>query len=149
MIKKSTTKKLFIEQIRKTPIMQAACEKVGVPRGTIYRWKNEDPEFAKALDEALLEGRSMVSDAAVSQLLTAIKAGDLGAIKYWLNHFDDNFKTKIQFSGTMRHIRDDLTDEEAEVINEALKLAGFKPEELEIKDDHRSDDQKLEDINTK
>lgn len=136
MSKKETTKQLFIEQIRKTPIMQAACEKVGVPRGTVYRWKKEDPEFAKALDDALSEGRSMVSDAAVSQLLTAIKAGDLGAIKFWLRHFDENFKTKVEFSGTMLHIREELTEEEALMVGEALKYLGI-PDDVDINNDNK------------
>ena len=125
MNKKDTTKKMLIEQVKKTPIFQAVCEKLNVPRGTVYRWKNEDPEFAKAFNEAMDEGISMVSDAAISQLLTAIKGGDLSVIKYWLNHFDENFKTKVEFSGSIRHFREELSEEEALVISDALNFLGL------------------------
>ncbi len=122
---KKKNKKVFLEQIRKTPVIQAACDMVGVTRTTIHRWRKDDPGFAKALDDALHDGRSLVSDVAISQLLTAIKNGDLGAVKYWLNHFDENFKTKVEFSGTMRQMREELTEEEAAMIGDALLLLGL------------------------
>jgi hypothetical protein len=122
---KKENRKVFLEQIRKTPVIQAACDMVGVTRTTIHRWRKDDPEFAKALDDALHDGRSLVSDVAISQLLTAIKNGDLGAVKYWLNHFDENFKTKVEFSGTMRQMREELTEEEAAMIGDALLLLGL------------------------
>ena len=124
-------KKAFLEQIRKTPVIQAACDMVGVTRTTIHRWRKDDPEFAKALGDALHDGRDLVTDVAISQLLTAIKNGDLGAVKYWLNHFDENFKTKVEFRGTMQHIREELTEEEAKMIGEALLMLGLPDLDVE------------------
>jgi hypothetical protein len=122
---KKKNKALFLEQIKRTPIIQVACDMVGVTRTTIHRWRKDDPQFAKDLDDALRDGRSLVTDAAISQLLTAIKNGDLGAVKFWLKHFDENFKTKVEFLGTMRQIREELTEEEAAMIGEALLLIGL------------------------
>jgi hypothetical protein len=124
-MKKDKSKELFLEQIRKTPIMQVACDAVGINRSTAHRWRHDDPAFNKALEEALGEGRSLVTDAAISQLLTSIKNGDLGAVKYWLNHFDENFKTKVEFKGTIQHIREELTEEESKMIGEALLMLGL------------------------
>lgn len=127
-------KTLFLDVIRKTPIIQIACDKLGLSRTTIHRWRKDDEKFAKALDEALRDGRSLVTDAAISQLLTSIKNGDLNAVKFWLRHFDENFKTKVEFSGTMRQIREELTDEEAAMIGDALLLLGLPTDEDEPKE---------------
>ena len=42
-MKKDKVKDAFLEQLRKVPIIQVACEKVGISRNSVYRWKNEDP----------------------------------------------------------------------------------------------------------
>lgn len=131
--KTKKTKEIFLQQISRTPIIESAAEKVGITRQTVYRWKREDPEFAKALDEALRGGRELVNDVAVSQLLNAIKKGNMTAIMYWLNHFDENFKTKIEVTGSVKQVREELTEEEAAILAEALRLAGFTQPELEAK----------------
>jgi hypothetical protein len=132
---KRKNKALFLEQIRKTPIIQVACDMVGVTRTTIHRWRKDDSQFDKEVDEALHDGRSLVTDAAISQLLTAIKNGDLGAVKFWLKHFDENFKTKVEFKGTMQHVRDELTEEEAKMISEALLMLGLPDLDIEEGED--------------
>jgi hypothetical protein len=140
-MKKSSDKQLFLEQIRKTPIMQVACEMTGVSRTTVHRWRKADPQFDRALEEAMHEGRNLVTDVAISHLLTAIKAGDLNAVKFWLKNFDENFKTKVEFSGSMRHIRDELTEEEAAMISEALLLLGLPDENIADDDTKESEKQ--------
>jgi len=47
MSKPEELKKLLIEQLKKTPIVQMACEKTGVARSTYYRWKKQNKTFAK------------------------------------------------------------------------------------------------------
>ena len=56
MKKSDKNKDLFIEQLKKTPVVQIACEKLAISRASFYRWKVYDPAFAKAVDEAALEG---------------------------------------------------------------------------------------------
>ena len=85
-MKKDTDKKLVIEQLKKNPLVQIACEKVGVVRATYYRWRKEDSEFASLTDAALLEGRSLVNDLAESQLMSAIKDKNISAIIFWLRN---------------------------------------------------------------
>ena len=71
MKKSDRFKALLIEQLKKTPIVQIACEKVNVSRATLYRWKDEDPVFAKDVDDAIVDGHLMVNDLAESQLIRA------------------------------------------------------------------------------
>jgi predicted DNA-binding transcriptional regulator AlpA len=38
------------------PIIQFACEKIGIARSSAYRWMDEDDEFKKEVTQALAEG---------------------------------------------------------------------------------------------
>ena len=40
-------KELIIKQLKKTPIVQLACEKTGVGRATYYRWRKVDKRFKR------------------------------------------------------------------------------------------------------
>jgi len=95
-------KKLLLEQLQKTPIVQIACEKSGVGRATYYRWRNEDPDFAKEADTALKEGRSLVNDMAESQLMSAIRDKNMTAIIYWLKHHHESYTTRVEISGSLK-----------------------------------------------
>jgi ACT domain-containing protein len=64
MVENDKTRELFLEQLRKNPIVQIACEKVGIGRATFYRWKKKSKTFARAVDEAIIEGRQIVNDLA-------------------------------------------------------------------------------------
>jgi predicted DNA binding protein len=115
----------LLEQLRKVPIVSIACEKAGVGRATYYRWKKEDEEFAKAADEATAEGTFLVNDMAESQLLTAIRDGNLGAVMYWLKHRNANYNTKLEVTARIKQENDALTPEQEAAITEALKLASL------------------------
>lgn len=91
-VKKDRTKILFLTQIHKIPIIQVACEKVGVARSTIYRWIDEDKEFAKALKEALAEGETLINEMSESQLISLIREKNWQAISFWLRKRSPRFK---------------------------------------------------------
>jgi len=125
MKKSKQNKDLIIDQLKKTPVAESACQKIGISRMTLFRWKKEDPEFAKAFDEALDEGRDLVNDVAISQLLNAIKNGNLSAITYWLNHNHKNYGNKLEISGRLKTDNGQLTPEQAASIKQALELASL------------------------
>lgn len=72
-MKKNKIQGKFFEELRTIPIVQVACEKSGVSRNSVYRWKKEDKSFSKKMDQALADGVAFVSDMSESQLLTLIK----------------------------------------------------------------------------
>ena len=82
-------KELILEQLKRTPIVQVACEKTGIGRSTYYRWKKEDNKFAELADAAILEGSLFVNDMAESQLLSAIRDKNLTAIIFWRASLND------------------------------------------------------------
>ena len=125
MKKTDQNKELFLEQLKKTPIVQIACEKLGISRASFYRWKSEDAAFAKAVDEATFEGYLLVNDLAESQLIGAVKDRNLTAIMWWLRHHHDGYKNKIELEGTV-HTVQELSPEQAAIVNRALELTGIK-----------------------
>ncbi|MDD4901733.1 MAG: hypothetical protein PHE24_01215 [Patescibacteria group bacterium] len=118
-------KQLAIEQLNKTPIVQVVCEKIGLPRTTFYRWKENDEKFAEAVNKAICDGRHLINDFAESQLLTAIKNNNLTAIIYWLNHNHKNYANKLEIDGRVKTDNGRLTPEQEESIKQALKLASL------------------------
>lgn len=130
MKKTNQTQQLFLEQLKKTPIVQIACEKLGIARSTFYRWKEEDKEFEKQVNDAVLEGHLMVNDLAESQLIGAVKDRNMNAIMYWLRHHHADYKNKLEIEGTVNMIQV-LNPEQQKLVRKALKLAGITDESYE------------------
>jgi hypothetical protein len=120
-MKKSKVAKQFLEELQKVPIVQVVCEKTGISRNSVYRWRKEDPSFAKAMDEAMAEGVAFVNDMSESQLLTMIKEKNWSAISFWLRHRNDNYKNTLEIS--TKDDSEELTPSQAKIVKQALKLA--------------------------
>ena len=135
MSKKSRLQEAFFSELKKVPIVLVACEKSGVSRNSVYRWKREDKEFSKVMDEALAEGEALVNDMSESQLLTMIREKNWSAISFWLRHRNPRFKDKIEVTSKTEDT-DELTPAQAEIVKRALKLAKLLPadEQLIIND---------------
>jgi predicted DNA-binding transcriptional regulator AlpA len=113
----------FLEELKKVPIVQVACEKTGVSRNTVYRWKRNDKKFAAAFDEALSDGVNYVNDMSESQLLQLIKEKNFPAVRFWLNKRHPAYKEKVEVIN--RHELPELTDSQKETIKQALKLSNI------------------------
>lgn len=116
-------RQLIIEQLKKTPIVQVCCEKIGVSRSTYYRWREEDKSFAKLADQALADGVSLMNDVAESQLLSAIRDKNISAIFYWLNHRHSAYSNKLEITAKVND--GVLTAEQQELIAKALEHASL------------------------
>lgn len=125
MSKTEVNKRAVIEQLRKSGIVQISCEKTGVGRATYYRWRKDDQEFADTCDQALSEGSALINDMAESQLLSAIRDKNLTAIIFWLKHHHKTYETRINVQATVSQRVEALSDEQAELVERALKLAGL------------------------
>ncbi len=120
-MKTDKDKELLLEQLKKTPIVQIACEKLGIGRATYYRWRKEDLDFSKKADGALREGNLLINDIAESQLMSAIKDKNLTAITFWLKHHHPVYTDKIEISGKLKH-QYNLTPEQEKLISKALSM---------------------------
>ena len=122
-MKKNKTQDQFLEELTKVPIIQVACEKCGLSRNSVYRWRKEDKAFEKKMDEALVSGVAFVNDMSESQLLTLIKEKSYSAISFWLRHRNDNYKDKIEI--TTKEESGELSPSQAKIVRHALKLASI------------------------
>jgi hypothetical protein len=121
-MKKNKKRDEFLEHLRKIPIVLVACEKTGLSRMSVYRWRTNDEAFAEAMDEALTEGEALVNDMSESQLLTMIKEKNWSAVSFWLRHRNPRFRDKVEISGKVD--TSILTAEQEALVREALHMAG-------------------------
>jgi len=131
--RQSKEMKLLIDNLRKIPIVQVACEKTGVSRATFYRWHKSNSTFAKLADESINESVEIVNDMAEAKLVSSIRDGNMTAIVYWLKHRHKAYSNRVEVLGTLSHLGCEITDEYKELINKALRLA--LPEEKEVSDE--------------
>ncbi len=123
-MKTTGDKKRFLEALKENHIVLAACRKVGVGKSSYYRWR-QDPEFAKAADEAIAEGIELVSEAAESNIITAIKSRDKEASKFWLKARHPAYTTKVRVEKVEPEAP--LTTEEEQKLLEGLeKMASIE-----------------------
>lgn len=118
-------KRLLIEELEKNPVIQIACQRIGIGRATYYRWRQEDAKFTKEADKALLEGNNLISDMAISKLITAIKEQNLGAIKFWLMNHHPDYANKMHITGHIKQEHEELSAEEKALVRKAMKLVSW------------------------
>lgn len=119
-MKSQKEKELLIEQLKKTPIIQLACERTGIGRATYYRWRKEDQQFAKKADESLIGGILLVNDMAESQLISAIKDKNISSIFFWLRHRHKAYANKLEL--TKKEDSEKLSKKQKGLLREALRL---------------------------
>jgi len=124
--RRDKNKEAMVEQLKKTPIIQIACEKAGISRATYYRWRKDDKEFDEQAEESLLSGIALINDMAESQLISAIKDKKLTAIIFWLKNRHQNYTNRIEITNADLRT-DNLTPEQESVIKQALEFATFSP----------------------
>ena len=85
---------LLIENLERIPIVEIACDKTGINRTTYYRWREKDPKFQEAADEAIKKGEDLINDMSVSQLISLVKDKHFPAITFWLRRRHPKFKDR-------------------------------------------------------
>ena len=119
-MKKDRLQYVFLEHLKKVPVVQVACEKVGISRNTIYRWRDEDKVFCDAMDLALNDGCGLVNDMCESQIMNHIKQGHFSALTYWLSHHHPKYKntnlTNIKVEPPKQYILPTLPKEAFEKV---------------------------------
>lgn len=133
----NSDKKRLLNKLEKTPIIEAACKAVGLPRSTYYRWRNDDPEFADKCDEVIELSVGRINDLAESQLINAIKNQQMSAITFWLKHHHRSYRNRLEVDARIQATQQELTPEQSALVNKALQLAGITTSEGEQNNDER------------
>lgn len=113
----------LVQHLRDIPIATYACQRIGVPKATYYKWRKIDQIFREASDEAIITGKLTLNDVAKSQLVKLIKGGDYRSISFWLKHNDADFGSKLTLK-----IEDETRKydpEELKLMATAMKNAGL------------------------
>jgi transposase len=129
--RQSKLKEAFLDQLKRTPTIETASQKVGVSRATIYRWIKSNKTFEKKVDEALNEGRNFMSDIAENQLFSLIGDKKIEAIRLYLSTHNHRYSNKLEVSGNIDSRTRPLTKEEKKYIRAALKLSSLRKHEKE------------------
>jgi hypothetical protein len=123
-------KKQIVDQLRKIPIIQVACEKNGVARATYYRWVDEDKTFASETEEAIREGTAFINDMAESQLITLIKDQNYPAISFWLRNRHKAYADKLRIQADVAVVPPQMSNREAASVEDMLKQMGTRQQSI-------------------
>jgi len=123
LVKKKANQIKLLEQLKTVPIIEVACQKIGIGRNSYYRWRRESKKFSQAADKALEEGCQFINDLAESQLISAMKDNNLTAVMYWLNHRHNTYRNKLEVNGSLEIAKQELSKEQEQSIKKALRLA--------------------------
>lgn len=115
---------LLLEQLRKSPIIETVCQKVGISVMTLHRWKKQSPKFSEAIEAALFDGRLRINDVAESQIISLIAQGKFEPSKYWLTHNNARYSAKLEI--TDKRPNRPLSAEQKSIIRKALRLSSLK-----------------------
>ena len=73
-IRSARRRRLFLAALSETALVAAACRAGGAARGSFYRWRYEDPDFAEDWDRALDIGISTLEDEAIRRARDGVPA---------------------------------------------------------------------------
>lgn len=130
-MKTKEEREIILNQLKKTPIVQIACDKTGISRTTYYRWRQNNKKFKSDSDKAIINGKTMINDMAESQLINAIKDKNFQAIKFWLVTHHIDYKNKVGV--THKDNNKPLTKSQKDLIKQALKFTQNVPDKNIIK----------------
>jgi len=122
-------KEAMLKNLRKTPIVQVACNQAAVSRATYYRWRQEDKKFKKAADEAIKDGELLINDMSESQIISLIKEKNWQSIVFWLRHHHPRYANKIQVDAKINQIDEKLTPKQEIIVRKALAFISRSEQE--------------------
>lgn len=102
-------KKKFIEELQTNPVVQVACQKLGIIRSTYYRWTKLDKKFNKKCIEARKISIPIINELAESTIMNKIKDGDLKSSIFWLiNNHPKYRKNNLNSSFKINKLKDEI-----------------------------------------
>ena len=117
-------KESLLQILEKNPVTHIAIERSGVSKATFYRWREADKAFAAKVEDAMREGKGLVSDIAIAQLIAAIKDKNLGAIKFWLQNHHPDYTNKLHIKAEVQE-EVVLPPEQEALLRRALELVSL------------------------
>ncbi len=101
----------FLAELERTPIVGVASERSGLSRNTVYRWRNEDSEFASNFELALARGVSVVNDVAESNVLSGIRDKEYRWTVLWLKAHHPSYRYYARITERENPLKDPARQE--------------------------------------
>jgi len=117
---KRAMKKSICEILEKSPIIESACQKVGISRMTLCRWRKEDSNFNQQIEEVLAVSRESVNDLAENKMIQGINEGNSSLIRFWLCHNSPRYKRKPDVNPQFHFNTADWDNDHFEAMMNAL-----------------------------
>lgn len=134
-MKRKRIQKLFLEQLRKIPIIQVCCEKLDISRVSIRNWRKADAAFDKAVEDAITEGEGILNDLGEAQLVSLMKDKHWPSIAFWLRKRHPKFLDRLEITGTLHAPEEALSPERQALVEEALRRLELKSPKPDIDPD--------------
>ena len=117
---KEIDKELFLKKLEEFPVVTRACALAGVSKASIYRWREEDPAFKKALREARRKGLETACDLAEATVFVKAQSSANIALRLLSIHHP-------AYGGKAATQDDDLTPEQEQQLKEMIDILRPKP----------------------
>jgi hypothetical protein len=111
--KRDTRKKTFIAALTTHGTVSHAAQAAGVSRNTVYRWHDEDPEFAILWDEA----HEQAVDSVESVLFQKALSGDTICMIFYLKAHRPIYRDRLNVD--IQQLKSDIEEKMASLGNES------------------------------
>jgi hypothetical protein len=138
-LRQSKLKKLFLEQLKRTPTIEQSCHKAGITRMTVSRWRKASKRFDVEVEESIREGHALISDIAESHMFSHINQGKSDMIKFYLTHSNPRYSNKIEIKGHITNLIGKLSPELDKLLKHGLQFAAPQQSYEPIKEEQRPD----------
>lgn len=122
-LRQSKLKKLFLEQLKRTPTIEQSCHKAGITRVTVGRWRKASKRFDNEVEESIREGHNLYSDIAESHMFSQINQGKPDMIKFYLTHSNPRYGNKLEIKGHITNVTGKLSPELDKLLKQGLQFA--------------------------
>ena len=117
---KRVIKQTICELLEKTPIIESACQKIGISRMTLCRWRKDDPKFNQQIEDVLEISRESVNDLAESKMIQLISEGNTSMIRFWSVHNNPRYKRKSDISPHLHFNNHECSEDDYAAMMNAL-----------------------------
>ena len=107
--RRDTKKKRFIETLAVQGTVSHAAQAAGVSRNTVYRWRQEDHEFASLWDEA----HENAVDAVESVLYQSALGGNIVAMIFYLKAHRAIYRDKLNID--LKQVQSEIEEKIAQL----------------------------------
>ena len=113
-MRKRQIKSLLVSTLEDGHTITAACKRAGVSRMLYYRYRKDDLDFRRSVDEAIQQGRTTNDDLITTMYLKKVRDGHWPALHYAMKKKDErekNAKPEVTVGvGDVRRIIDNLPE---------------------------------------